>query len=372
MIKAVLKIFLAGLLLVVVVVAGISIYMKFYGNKLIEKQLSQILGTKMKFAGISLDLKKYSINFTGFSIPSEVGFEARTVFNADRFVLVLDKEKFEKDKKFVINEAVIEKGTFNIERNKQGVFNVSCLPENEGPAAGPGTAYAADTAGNTPMPFYNFAKSVKRILIQKSTINFKDYYISKDPLSVTCANFYTDIRMSPEEEASRGAIPMKYDVSFDIPRRGMTGQFFLHGEAAIHQDRVDTEAVMDTKNIDMMQFLPYFSKATPFYFYEGEFNSTTSIAIHNKAVKSTTTMLFYKLRLEADPEKRNASFLQVSVNKLVPYLTSGKGEIIFDFEINGPLEHPEVGLGPNVKMAIGAVVVDEFGKILQQFQKMNK
>jgi len=372
MIKFILKIFLVGLLLVVVVVAGISIYMKFYGNKLIEKQLSQILGTKMKFDGISLDLKKYSVNFTGFSIPSEVGFEARTVFNADRFVLVLDKEKFDRDKKFVIKEAIVEKGTFNIERNKQGVFNVSCLPKSEEPAAGPGVAYAAETEGNAPIPFYNFAKSVKRVLIKKSMVNFRDYYISKEPLSVTCANFYTDIRMSPEEEASRGAIPMKYEVSFDIPRRGATGQFSLHGEAAIHRDRVDTEASMDTKNIDMMQFLPYFRKATPFYFYEGEFNSTTSIAIHNKAVKSTTTMLFYRLKLEADPEKRNASFLQVSVDKLVPYLTSGKGEVIFDFEINGPLEHPEAGLGPKVKMAIGAVVVDEFGKILQQLQKMNK
>ncbi len=372
MVKSILKVFLLGLLLVVIVVAGLSIYMKFYGNKLIEKQLSQILGTKMKFDGISLDLKKYSINFTGFSIPSEIGFETRTVFNADKFILVLDKEKFEKDKKLVINEAIVEKGTFNIERNKQGVFNVSCLPGSQEPAAEPGIAYADETAGNIPIPVYNFAKSVKRILIKKSAINFRDYYISKEPLAVTCANFYTDIRMSPEEEASRGAIPMKYEISFDVPRRGATGQFFLRGEAAIHQDRVDTEAFMDTKNIDVTQFLPYFRKATPFYFYEGEFSSTTNIAIHNKAVKSLTTMVFHRLRLEADPEKRNASFLQVSVNKLVPYLTSGKGEVIFDFEINGPLEHPEVSLGPNVKMAIGMVVVDEFGKIFQQLQKMNQ
>lgn len=356
----------------VMVVAGISIYMKFYGNKLIEKQLSQILGTKTKFAGISLDLKKYSINFTGFSIPSEIGFETRTVFNADRFVLVLDKEKFEKDKKLVINEAIIEKGTFNIERNREGVFNVSRLPKSEEPAAGPGVAYADETAGDIPIPMYNFAKNVKRIIIKKSTANFRDYYISKEPLAVTCANFYTDIQMSPEEEASRGAIPMKYEMSFDIPRRGAAGQFFLRGEAAIRQDRVDAEAFMDTKYIDVMQFLPYFRKATPFYFYEGEFSSATNIAIHNKAVKSLTTMAFHRLRLEADPEKRNASFLQVSVNKLVPYLMSGKGEVIFDFEINGPLEHPEVSLGPNVKMAIGMVVVDELGKIFQQLQKLKK
>lgn len=372
MVKSILKIFLLGLLLVVVVVAGVSIYMKFYGNSLIEKQLSQILGTKIKFSGIAPDLKKYSINFTGFSIPSEVGFASRTVFNADRFVLVLDKEKFEKEKKLVINEAIIEKGTFNIERNKQGIFNISCLPAPAGPAAGPGVAYADEPAGNAPIPFYNFAKSVKRVIVKKSVVNFRDYYISKEPLTVTCANFYTDIRMSPEEEPARGAIPVKYEVSFDIPRSGGTGQFFLRGEAAIHQDRVDTEAFMDTKYIDVMQFLPYFRKATPFYFYEGQFSSTTTIAIHNRTVKSVTTMLFQRLRLEADPQKSNASFLQVSVNKLIPYLTSGKGEVIFDFEINGPLEHPEVSLGPNVKGAIGMVVIDEFGKIFQQLQKLNK
>lgn len=372
MLKAILKIFLLGLLFVVVVVAGVSIYMKFYGNSLIEKQLSQILGTKVKFGGISPDLKKYSINFTGFSIPSEVGFESRSVFNADRFILVLDREKFEKDKKLVINEAIIEKGTFNIERNKQGVFNVSCLPAPAEPAAGPGIAYADEPAGSSPIPFYNFSKSVKRILIKKSMINFRDYYISKEPLIVTCTNFYTDIRMSPEEEPSRGAIPMKYEISFDIPRSGGTGQLFLRGDAAIRQDRVDTEAFMDTKYIDLMQFLPYFRKATPFYFYEGEFSSATNIAIHNKTVKSLTTMVFHRLRLEPDPEKRNTSFLQTSVNQLIPYLTSGKGEVIFDFEINGPMEHPEVSLGPNVKMAIGMAVVNEFGKIFQQLQKLDK
>ena len=63
------------------------------------------------------------------------------------------------------------------------------------------------------------------------------------------------------------------------------------------------------------------------------------------------------------------TFLQVAVDKLKPYLMSGRGEVIFDFVIKGPVEKPSINIGPKVKYAIGFAVMDE---IINQLQKMQQ
>lgn len=368
--KALFKIFVVTVLLIAVIVASISIYMNFYGKRLLESKLSDMLGTKLKFKSFSLRLDKSRVDFRGITIPSEIDFESKNIFNAEKFTLILDRYKFDKEKKLAIDEIIVEKAVFNIERNKNGIFNIASIGSRANSGGGLGVAYAGEPGANYPIPMYNFAKNVKRILIKKSTINFRDYYISREPLAISCVNFYADVKMTPESDTPQGGIPMKYEVSFEVPRKNSRSEFFLRGNAAIHQDRVDTEAVIDTKNVDIMQFLPYFKNNTPFIFYEGEFNSTTTVALHNHTLNSLTTMIFRRLKLDVDPQKSNSSFLQVSINELVPYLTSGSGELIFDFEVKGPMNNPQVGIGPNVRMAIGAAVVNEVGKFIQQMQNI--
>ena len=42
----------------------------------------------------------------------------------------------------------------------------------------------------------------------------------------------------------------------------------------------------------------------------------------------------------------------------------------FDFVIKGDANNPEIGMGPQVKFAIGRVAIEELGNFLQQLQKM--
>ena len=89
-------------------------------------------------------------------------------------------------------------------------------------------------------------------------------------------------------------------------------------------------------------------------------------------IDSPTTTVFHKLKLTIDPGMENAKFLETTANKLVRYLTSGKGEVAFDFVIKGPVDNPQAGLGPKVKFAMGMVVLEELGNIIQQLQKLGK
>lgn len=371
--KTFIKISLVVILLIVIITGSIALYMKFFGKQLIQDRLGELIGRKLEFESMSWDLSKAEVNFKGFTIPEEIDFENKTFLNAEKFSVILDKNKFDKEKKIVINELIVEKAMLNIERNKKGKFNVSNLGSKKSKIQtknsknkASGIAYAAESASN---PVYNFVKNVKKLTIKNSVINFKDYYIPNGPCSATLKDLSVNVSSSPDNEKSSGSIPVQYNLSLKIEGKERDGALSVAGGAACYKTRVDTELNIDTEHIDIMQFLPYFEHLTPFIFHEGVFSSNTKIACHNNMLNSLTTMVFHRLRLETDPDKENTEFLQVAVNKLEPYLTSGSGEIIFDFVIKGPVEKPSVGIGPKVKTAIGMAVMDEVIRQLQNMQK---
>ncbi len=370
MIKIMVKIVLVCILSITIIIAGIALYMKFYGKGIIEGALSNMLGAKIRFDNISLNLDEYIVNFKGFSIPSEIGFEDRSIFNAESFGLVLNREKFEKEKKVAFDHIFIIKGELNIERNKKGYFNISHYKEPEGPGYTRGVCYAAPAAGG--INLYRIAKDVKRLDIEDSVINFKDYYLPQGAFSIRCDNFNVTFDARPQEEDIYNAIPIKLTVNFNIPGRHRRGEFTLDADIYALKNKADMDMKIFTIDTDLMQFAPYFNSFTPFSFQEGVFNSQTDLSVRENAIDSLTTMVFRRLRLFVDPGMENARFLETSVNKLVPYLMSERGEIVFDFVIKGPLDEPQIGLGPHVKFAIGMAVVEEVGNILQQFQKLRR
>jgi len=368
-IKTVFKIFVISVILVAIIIAGIALYMKFYGKSLLENALSNMLGSKVKFESVSLNLDKYTVNFRDFSILSEINFD-ENILNAEKCTLILNKERFEKEKKIAFEDIVIKKGVLNIERNKEGIFNISYNSPRKIDDRG-AIAYAATPADSGGL--YNFAQNVRKLTIKDSVINFKDYYVPQGPFTITCDNFNLDFTSGQESGSSSDPIPVKYTLSFRIPNtRYRDGEFLLSAGMDVYKHQVDTKMAVETKYIDLMQFLPYFESYTPFSFNTGLFSSSTNFRMHNNMIDSTTTMVFHKLNLIIDPGMENAKFLETSANRLVPYLMSGKGEIIFDFIIKGPVDNPRIGLGPRLKFAIGLVVIEELGNFIQQLQKLQK
>lgn len=362
--KTLFKILAIGILLIALVIAGVVMYMKFYGKGLLEDALSSAFGSKVKFESISVDIDKYMLNFKNLSILGEIGFD-ENIFNAKEFTVVLDEERLRKDKKVIFERIIVEKGTLNIERNSDGVFNVSYNRPAAPRRYKASVAYADSPDVNS---MYNFAKSVKRFVVKDSVIKFKDYYISRTPFDITCDNFNLDV--VSDNISSSGSIPVKCTLSFGIPNNKYRNSgFSLEASAAAYKNMTDMDTLIKTNNIDLMQFLPYFERYTPFSFNEGVFSSTTKFKMRNNTVDSLTTMVLHRLNLIIDPGMQNAKFLEASVNKLAPYLMSGEGDAIFDFVIKGPMDNLRIGLGPQVKFAVGMVMVEEIGNLIQQIQK---
>jgi hypothetical protein len=280
----------------------------------------------------------------------------------------LNKEKFDTEKKIALDEVYIKRGVLNIERKTDGVLVLASLSPREAiEPSGGGLAHAAETS---PCALYNLARSLRKVTIEDTTINFKDYHISPNkPFFAYCDRFNLNFTSGQEPVPTSGHIPVQFTLSFRIPRcRYGDGSVSMSANMAAYSDRVDVEAALETRYIDLMLFLPYFSRNTPYTFTDGLFSSSTSFRMHNNMIDSLTTVTFHKILLYINPGMENAQFLSASANKIAKYLTSSSGEILFDFVIQGPLSSPAIGLGPKVKFAIGLVVIEEIGKMMQQIQ----
>ncbi len=348
-------------LTIVVVIAAVFLYFKFYGKNIFEAKLSEILERKIRFKNFSVRLDKYTVEFENFRVLNKTGFKEKNLFDADKLTLILDRESFKKEKKIVFSEIIVEKGTLHIERNRGGALNLARNYIAPSPFAG-SMAYAVTPK---PTPIYNFAKNVRKLTIKNSAIEFKDYRIFDVPFGLACDNFNLEVNSSGKIDPGAGGIPIRCSASFNVPNNYGNGRVSLDVTIWAYEYFSDVDASLNTRAIDLMQFFPYLDKYTPFSFREGVFSSKTSFKLQNNNINALATMVFHRLSLHMKPGMQNAQFFQIATDKLLPYLTSGRGEVIFDFVVTGPLDKPRVGPGPQLMAAISMAAVNEISSILQ-------
>lgn len=338
---------------ILILTIAVSLTIKFYGNHIIKTALSTIYKAPISFKNVSFDFKKGLAQFKGFSMASTLNL-SETLFNAEKFILKFDRDKLIKNKEFVIEELVVEKGIFTLTRDKTGKINLVTRTEQKNFFTP--NLYAATLDNNS----LAFLQKIKNCRISNSTFLFRDYYIENGPCVITFKNVNIDFT------------PLKTVIRFNIPQsRYRDGEVFLLANTPYLNSFLEINILIETKFIDFTNFSPYITKYTPFSLQKALASTITDFRLQNNTINSTTTMTFHELGLYVNQGKENAQFLATSVNKIVPYLRSGKGEIIFDFIIKGPLFNPEIALGPQTKHALGLLMLDEMGNFLKNLQTNN-
>ncbi|MBN3038461.1 MAG: DUF748 domain-containing protein [Candidatus Omnitrophica bacterium] len=366
MLKGFLKFILGFLVVIFVLVATASLFLNIYGKQALADTLSNMVGSQVQFESVGLNLGQPGFKFKGFKVASKIDFEENAI-DAEKFTIILDEAKLKKEKKFAIKEIIIEKGTLNLIRDKNGIFSVSRIEPGK-IHNGRGLAYAAVTDEES--GFYKLVNLLKKMTLKDLQVRLKDHYVASVPLEIIFDDFDLNLTCLPQTEY--GFVPLICTGSADILNAKYgNGKASLKSNISVLKHSFNTETTLQTNNIDLTQFLPYFEKSTPFKFSEGLFSSTTQFNMHNSQIDSLTTIVFQKLNLMVDPGKENAKFLEASVNRLAPYLMSGEGNINFDFIISGAADNPEIGLGPKVKFAIGRVAIEELSNFIQQLQKLH-
>lgn len=368
-VKFVIKFLALASLLAAVAIGAVALYMNIYGSRHIKAALGEILGAKVGFRSVALDIGKAAASFRGFTVANQIGFD-ENVFSADTFSVALNREKLEKERKAVFDSVYMKGAKLYIIRNKAGVLNISIPAVRTASARKPPFAFTAlayaDEAkpGN---PFYNVLKSIRNIKIEDSTIAFEDHFGMSSPYRIWCDAFAAEVVSS---DTPSGYVSTSLSMSCRLPQsRGGDGWARARGGIAVYPDRADMEGTAETGNVELSIFMPYFQRNTPFYFRSGRFNSRTDFRMHGGNIDSLTTMNITNMGLRINPYDPNAQFLHVSIDRLAPYLMSGNN-IVFDFTVKGSPANPQFGVGPKVKYAIGMVAMEEVAKAIQTIQRM--
>jgi len=366
--KILLKIFLFSALLMAIIVGSIAVYMRLYGDAHIKKALSELAGARVDYRSASINLDKKEASFRGFSIASQIGFD-KDIFGADTFTIILNKEKLEKEKRLVFDRVRVKGAKLNIIRDKAGVLNVVLPKTNTAMLEGPffssgGIAYAAEAPSKNAL--YDVLMSVRNIKIEDSGITFEDHFMMEKPYKIWCDKFSAEI---VSNDTGSGYLSTAMTANFRVPQKeGGHGSFGMKTNMAVYPDKTNMELAAETENINLLIFLPYFRRSTPFDLRSGRFSSRTDFRMHEGIIDSLTTMYFRNLSFIITARDENAQFLQVSINRLAPYLKSGDNTV-FDFTMKGDANKAQFSVGPKVKFAMGMVVMEEVGKAIQQMQR---
>lgn len=349
-------------------IGAIAVYMRLYGNAHIKKALSELAGSPVEFRNIALNLGKGAASFQGFTIASRIGFD-KNVFSADTFTVTINKEKLEAEKKIVFDRIYVKGARLTIIRDSRGVLNLAIPPVNTArlePAVPGFESVAFAAAEPSKNPLYDVLKSVGNIRVEESTVSFEDRFKMAAPYTIWCDKFFADIT---SKATQAGYLQTTIAVSLRIPQKeGGNGSFNMKTSMAVYPDNTNMELYAETGNIDLRILHPYFARNTPFMFRSGFFSSSTDFRMHGGQVDSLTTMYVRRLSLSINMRDPNAQFLNVSINRLAPYLRSGEN-IVFDFTVTGDARKPQFSAGPRIKFAMGMVAMEEVAKAIQQFQR---
>ncbi|MBF0216616.1 MAG: hypothetical protein HQL30_06440 [Candidatus Omnitrophica bacterium] len=366
LIVRVVKLLMVTAVIASVVTAGVFAYFSTYGKGLIEKTLSGVLGSAFEFRTVSLDISSCSVSFKGVTFENVIGLEPK-VFNAEKFTVKLNSAAFEKEKKIVLDEIFIDGASMNIERGPDGKIGLMYpVPRKDGT----GETGKNPKFGSEP-GLHDMLESVRKITVRNSVVRFWDNMFRGGSFLVMCDNVSMDITVDTEKGRENGYVDEQLSSSFDITNMpNAPGQVRLGAGLKVYRPFIEASVSISAGNVDIKAIKPYLDLYTPFIFTQGVFDADLRADLSRTDVNSLTTIYFHSVNVAVNPAKRDTEFLEASVAKIVPYLTSNQGGIVFDFIVSGPVKAPAVTMGPKLKEAAGMVVMGEVGRYIQNMQNI--
>lgn len=361
----------AKFIFIILIITALSVWavillIKHKAKPTIESFISKSIGANMRFGSVKFDPEKYKVFFTDLEILSDKG-PVKTHIFAGSCAFILDKESLLRDKKALIKNFDADKCVLTLERIGKEFFQKA---DAGGYFGGIPSACAVEIPASG---FYHFVSNVESISIRNSSMIFIDNYLRAKPFKIGLNDFNFSYVSKLKEDKYFGGIPVECAVSFRIHDEagGLRGEVDLAGKISVFIDRFDSSVNINTKNVDLTCIREYIASYTPFSVNAGLFSSNTTVQIERKIVRSMTTIYFHRLGFYIRPGMENAQFLQTTANKLANYLRTGNQDIMIDVIVEGPIDRPQIGLGPNTKWAVERLMTDETNRVIQQMMPAN-
>lgn len=377
------------ILFVIVTAAAISIYVNrssifdYSTNKLID----ELLPDYMEVENIDFDFENNYITLRNFKVSNPRGFR-RTPFVK---ISKVNASFSQQDKKNILNGVIISnivlfEPVIYFERLKDGETNIQQIAE--GLRQSQKLRKFSLKAGLLAVLSY-LVSPVKKVYdvdeiklsLAKIVTNTDEMIEIKPVLNIKDGSlifndrfsYYKGYETSVEEISAKIILRLKEGLrGIDYVESEGTG--FINGQTSqiLHwittYDPKASKLTMSNdfkiQNADLTHLHPYYDKFSPFVFEGGKASGNLIINFDNGVIGSMNEVRLSATKLEIKEGYPFKEFWAVSRQDLCRYFTSQSGEILFDFEINGPMEYPRFQLGPKTKMALTKLFIDKISDVL--------
>ncbi|MFA5370052.1 MAG: hypothetical protein WC300_04995 [Candidatus Omnitrophota bacterium] len=358
---------ICAIIMACAVSAGIYIYANRQEllNANIDKIIRAGIPDYIRMQELKLDMPSRSITVKGIGIANPPGFKRADFIEIDSV-----SSSYEQISNWNILRGVRLKGIkvsgarFFLERNKFGLVNAmkmdSVIGAKDARVSGGIWSRVIARAAGLFIPRIDLDNilRVKPVFdISNGAIIFDDYFIGNQYLrtSIDMINGKADADF---KRGYRGINFLTFDgrgIVNNTPGQGLS----LSARYDFSKDRIILDNTIDINNTDIPPFKPYYDRFSPFIFHSGKVSGRLIINIDNGRIDSSNKLLFSALELEAKKDHSFNKFWPSGVGDLYNYFSSERGDILFDFNVKGPVNEPKFYPGPKTKQALTYMVIDK-------------
>ncbi len=230
---------------------------------------------------------------------------------------------------------------FTKARDKKIEFTGTSTPHRGGLEYGPSRLYKT-------LP-------TRKLIIRDGRVSFTDFFVSKKPVITNLSE--VDISLSihrPMTQSFEATID-----GFATLENPSPGRIRIRGKAKPFVVRPDYDLKITARNIDLLQFLPYYQKKCPVLVKQGRINLEGKFFVKNAVQNSYYKVETFSLFVEPKRARGFAdNLLGIPIASLVAALETGKGQIVLDCYARGSLKHPKFSPGPISQERIISATVD--------------
>jgi len=139
--------------------------------------------------------------------------------------------------------------------------------------------------------------------------------------------------------------PANFNIKLGIQK---LGKFTLLGSLFLKENRITAQADYSLKNLDLVDFSPYFQERSGYFVHTGQLNSDGIVKLSDDVINASNKIRLNAIELEKAPsDKANEidQLITMPLDSALGLLRDDDGDIEIELPIKGNINSPEFGSG---------------------------
>jgi hypothetical protein len=372
------RIFMIVLILIVLVAAGLAVYVYFNRQALldkgVDKMLQDYLPDYVEIDDLKIDLNEQTVLIKGFRIRNPAGFSSPylvEIENISAGYRPLDEKNILKG--LSLSSIELFRMRVFLERDSRNTLNIQKMESVLKRKRIKKTHGIKASMQSFILYLTGPVKNIDQFLkihpvfnINNGALFFRDFYIdNKQGYPTSVENIQGTITLGIDKDFKSISHLASQGRGLVNARPGQFLNWEIEYDPA--REKLSMSNTFDIDGVDFTHFQPYYDKFSPFIFHAGLASGRLVFNFQDAEISSTNEVFFSGLDIEQKQDHSFNRFWPSGIDDLYRYFSSEQGDIVFDFKIKGPMAEPKFYLGSKTKRALTYMVVQKVaGRIFRK------